>query len=301
MNITENDDNHYNKNIVWGDYIITNYLGVILCSMLITSIIKQKKHDQNSVNVLIVGFLSACIMLSGTCGSQCLASLIYGSFYDGPMACWLEAFFHISSILCQFWCMAFLSLRNYSTIVSNVNVTIEKAVNVIVLLWCICLIVTFILSYVSSIYLMWGLFCFFGFTSIVIIWMIGSLVLSLIIMGYTNIYIWRTIKINEHRIRSRGLITTGDLNILVSTRFAKRAITSMFILLSCWIFAIVCVYYEYVEGKSREFSTVFLGVFGTLHSVIQPIYFFFVNPKYREFYIRKIYGDSSVSMITSSK
>jgi len=99
------------KPAIWGYYIFFNYFGVFLCGTLMFSVFRNPR--KTSVDILIGALCSGCLWMSLTCGSQCLANLVHNYFYGGDIACKLEAFFHVSAILVQFFSVAAISIRSY--------------------------------------------------------------------------------------------------------------------------------------------------------------------------------------------
>lgn len=216
---------HLNKPVIWSFYVWENYLGVILCSIVIISIILMPAKKlpispstpnfaalaavptRTSLDILIGGLCSACLWMSITCGSQCLISVIHGYFYGGPLACKLEAFFHISAILTQFFFDAAIAIRSYFVVMCHPRkvLPISWAWGIVILIWMICLGVTYSLSIVSDIYLMSaGTYCFFGFSSPGIAgWLVPGLGISLSIMVYCYVrifnHVWKSKQ--QHLVR----------------------------------------------------------------------------------------------------
>ena len=110
--------------------------------------------------MLIGGLCSGCLWMSLTCGSQCFANLLYRYFYGGHIACDLEAFFHISAILVQFFCVALIAFHLERLVVRTnfsgpaADWKPRSAAILVALVWTACIAVTYILSLWSPIYLM---------------------------------------------------------------------------------------------------------------------------------------------------
>ncbi|AYV86228.1 MAG: hypothetical protein Solumvirus2_35 [Solumvirus sp.] len=173
-----------NKTAIWSYYVAANYIGVVMCILLMITIYRNKK--KLSVDIFIMGLCSGCLWMSITCGSQCLASVISQYFFGGYINCQLEAFFHVSAILVQFFCVSLIAIRNYVNIVKRSEISLNTSILIVILIWIKCIIVTVALSKVSSIYLMTaGTYCFFGFSSPAIAyWLLPGLVLSVLTMTY---------------------------------------------------------------------------------------------------------------------
>jgi hypothetical protein len=136
-----------NKEAIWTYYVIANYSGVFLCAVLMYSVYRNPM--KTSTDILIGGLCSGCLLMSLTCGSQCLASLIYRYFYGGNIACQMEAFFHISAILVQFFSVALIAVRSYYAVVKGVNMSLRTAMWLCAGVWALCVLVTYLLSLIS--------------------------------------------------------------------------------------------------------------------------------------------------------
>lgn len=188
------------KTAAWSYYIAANYIGVALCTILMFSV--WKNHRKTSIDVLIAGLCSGCLWMSITCGSQCLVSVIHHYFYGSDIACQLEAFFHVSAILVQFFMVTTIALRSYLAVVRQYTISLSLSYGLVLSIWITCVLVTYLLSLVSPIYLMTaGTYCFFGFSSPAIAyWLLPGLVVSLLTMIICYIAIWQTFRASTKRV-----------------------------------------------------------------------------------------------------
>jgi len=179
------------KEGIWGYYVLSNYVGVFLCSILMYSVWKNPKR--NATDVIVCGLCSACLILSITCGTQCLVNVFHKRFYGGELACQIEAIAHVSSILTQFFCVAALAIRSYLVVVRKYDLPPRLAAKITAFIWVFCTVMTGLFSLVSPIYLMSnGAYCFFAFGSFAIAgWLLPGLVLALGAMTYCYYQIWR--------------------------------------------------------------------------------------------------------------
>lgn len=140
-----------------------------------------KNPVKTSLDVLIGSLCFACFWMSATCGSQCLVSLIYDYFYGGEIACQLEAFFHISAIVAQFFHVTGIAIHGKIILLTrNRPISVRHTTYIVIGIWAMCTIVTYLLSLISPIYLMGGLYCFFSFSSASIAyWLLPCLILSI--------------------------------------------------------------------------------------------------------------------------
>jgi hypothetical protein len=212
MSLNTTVDNIWNigtlhKPGIWWFYISSNYLGVILCAILIGSVYHNPK--KTSTDILIGGLCSGCLWMSLTCGTQCLLSVLHGYFYGGDLACQLEALAHVSAILVQFFCVSAIAIRSYLLVVHSYNMSKNMALIFVVIIWVICIVVTGLLSLVSPIYLMTaGTYCFFGFSSPAIRgWLVPGLLLALLVLGYCYIQIFRLTKQTSEAVASSSAVS----------------------------------------------------------------------------------------------
>jgi hypothetical protein len=261
---------------IWATYITFNYIGSYLCVLLEISI---AHHTQRTTgDIFLSGLLSGCIWMSMTCGSQCLINVIHNTFFGGPIACWLEALFHVTGILVQFFCVTYLSLRHYGVIVHRYDLTQKQAISTVLLTWFLCLIITFSLGYASEIYLVSnGTYCFYQFKSPAILgWLVPGLFISLVGMIFAYVQIWRYTRQVFERSEALGASTAP------ATRLAKKAALFVLVLLLGWIIAAITAVYEYIQGEAPEGMVTALGVMGTAHTVAVAIVYASTNQIHAE-------------------
>ena len=273
---------------IWGYYIAANYLGVILSCILLYSIIIEIRNNKNNyrknspVEIFIGGLCTGIIYMAISCGSQCLINVIANRFYGNEIACKLEALFHVSSILVQFFSAAMIAIPTLLKIGWDYNMSNRTAMAIMIFMWMSCITITVSLMIVSPIYLMAnGLYCFYEFKSPAIAgWLLPGLLLSLIVMvvSYSGIYyFYKKIGNAVNSISSSGeeeYRSNLKSIILRSTMF-------VLILLLCWGFAAITSIYELTVGKATEFLVSAVGVGGVTHSFIVPIFYAYINKPHR--------------------
>ncbi len=170
------------KTGIWAFYWVSNYLGVVLCALLIWFVIGNKKRTAS--DIFTCGLASGCLTMSLTCGTQCIVNMIGQRFVGGEIACQLEAIAHVSAILTEFFCSTCVSLWTVSMTMTNRTIDGVKALQIVIAIWILCIIVTGLASLVSPIYLMSaGLYCFFEFSSLAIAgWLVPGLIMALVAM-----------------------------------------------------------------------------------------------------------------------
>lgn len=113
-----------------------------------------RNERRTSGDVLIAGLCSACVWMSVTCGTQCLASAISQCFYGGNLACSLEAYFHVSAIVAQFLHTTAIAFRAWRMVVKQQHMTCQQALRTIAIIWTVSILGTLIAALFSPIYLM---------------------------------------------------------------------------------------------------------------------------------------------------
>jgi hypothetical protein len=196
---------------IWGFYVVSNYLGVCLCALLMWSVWRNPR--KTATDILVAGLCSGCLWMSLTCGTQCLISWVVDCFFGGALACQLEAFFHVSAILTQFFCVAAIAVRAYILVVHGYNLSLRQAGVLVGVIWFVCTVTTILLSLVSPIYLMSaGTYCFFAFGSPAIAgWLVPGLVLAIAVMVFCYVQIYRAARQNATDIRPYQAAAEPDL------------------------------------------------------------------------------------------
>lgn len=195
-----------NKTAIWALYIIFNGVGICLCSVMCASV--RKMPNKTSNDILLVVLCSGCIWMSTTCLMQCTVSVAAGYFFGGAVACTIEAFFHVSGILVQFFSVGGLSLRNYFSIVHEKELSVRAAAGCGVAIWILSVVGTVLTGIYSDYYLMSaGTYCFFGFSSYAIAeWLVPGLILAIILMtfSYISIVVKYYRLVREHDLEAGG-------------------------------------------------------------------------------------------------
>jgi len=275
---------------------------------------------RNGTDILISGLCSGCLLMSVTCGTQCLLSMIHGRFYGGDLACQIEAIAHVSSILTQFFCVAGIAIRSYLLVVRKYDLATSLALKITVSVWVVCIVLTGLFSLFSPIYLMSnGTYCFFGFSSFAIAgWLLPGLVVALGVMCVCYCRIWqefkRTTLIMEAALRilgpraedscsgeatpsTRGTSrSTASRSLTENARrdishvaVARRSALFIVILLLGWGFAAVTAIYELTVGQATEWLVTAVGVGGVSHSWWVPIMYAYTSDFHKKT-MKKLFG-----------
>src|SRR5689334_18938995 len=117
----------FDKDFLWSFYSSVNYVGAILCAVLMWSFYKSK--NRTAGDILIGGLLSGCALMSVPCATQCFLNLVSrtNTFQYGRLACQLEAMFHVSSIMVQFFCVSLIGWRSYMAVILRKEVSVRTA------------------------------------------------------------------------------------------------------------------------------------------------------------------------------
>ncbi len=274
-----------NKSGIWVYYSLSNFVGVLLCSLLIWSVYKNPKTKAS--DVFVAGLASGCLTLSLTCGGQCFVNLIAERFHGGVVACQIEAIAHISSILTEFVCVMAISICAYLANVIKYELSIIAAVRIVIAIWFTCTIVTGLASLVSNTYLMSaGTYCFFEFRSFAIAGLLlPGLVISLAVMIYCHCKIFRhfTGLLHHHmnmdeqkEQKGQVVILSGGKKFICKSdiwlqQFKWRSTIFILALLFGWIFAAIASIYELAISQAPEWLVTCVGVGGVSFSFVMPI------------------------------
>lgn len=252
--------------------MVFNFIGVWRCCRVVSKILKRALSHSihvSSADVLLCGYLAGCAWMSITCGGQCLISLIDNRFYGGDDACWIEAFFHVSGILVQFFSIAIHSCRNKYAVVDRKILSNKIALIIVLGLWIFCPLITFLLAKISGLYLVSnGTYCFYQFGSPAIaLCLIPSLVVAIVSMVYSYAKIFAHAKKVANQVREYVSMVNEDAHMIA----AKRGIIYVLVILIGWQFAGLASAYELITFEiAPEWQVTAVGVFGTLHSWMAP-------------------------------
>lgn len=266
-----------NKPIIWSTYVTLNIIGIILCILLIRYLLI--KHNKSSSDIFIIGLCSGCIWMSITCAGECLLSVINNEFYGSNLACWIEALFHVSGILVQFFNVTLLNLRNYLIIIKlKSDISINSSILIVIIVWFISVVGTIIFGIFSPIYLVSnGTYCFYEFKSLAILgWLVSMLLLSIIIMIFVAINIFIYLRKHTKNIEKFSSNNSNyDTNLHIKT--LKRNLLFICVIFIGWHMAGVSALYEYFYNTATENMVTAVGVFGTWHTVAVPLAYGYVN------------------------
>lgn len=251
-----------NKLAIGVIYVLFNFTGVVanVCLLLY---FKCKVRALTSYHIFLGSYSLACIVMSITCGIQCSLGLWNNTvFYGGDTACGIEAYFHISSILAQFFSVTAMCMRNYIETcwpihyhVKNVHAYISCTI-----IWVICITVTLSLSTVSPIYLMSnGVYCFFDFSSPAIsYWLVPSLAFCLVVMTLLYVHIFKEAK-KIFRAHAHS-VASFDASSEFAARLAIRSFSTVALVLFCWSPAAITSIYELSVGKTPQPLVTTVGI-----------------------------------------
>lgn len=269
------------KNFALGFYVIINYLGVIINTILIWSIARAR--DKSSRDIFIISLSSGCLMMSLPCATQCLFNWIStGQHYQyGSFACYMEAFFHVSAIMVQFLSIMMIAWNNYKLAVKNEIVPTHYAIAIMFVIWMTESLGTVITGTFSEAILMpAGAYCFFDFTSVIIVyWFCPTMLITLFLAAYYYICIFRLAKSSiQLKINSR----TINPNI-VTRQVALRSSIFIVTYFIGWFPAVIACIYALIHGNVTLFLDTFLAISGSLNSIWQPIAYGIYNRNLHKF------------------
>jgi len=278
-----------NKNGLWGYYSITNYIGATMCGILWLSIVSSR--NKKKTEIYIAGLCFGCITMSTSCATQCIINWISNQnrFEYGTPACTSEAYFHVSSIIYQFINEGLIAASYYNSIWNRINPPVQKK-DSMMNTYIICS-VSFIVSYLGTcligikseiILLDAGAYCFFSFTSpVMLLWLDPILVITVLCIIYKYRKIFKLAKESSNNSR------TSIRNDKIIKDLVK--IESLFImtLVVGWFSALVASIYALSnDGHISKLMDTFVGVFGSLHSILVPIVYGYHSEKLKKFLAR---------------
>jgi len=282
---------------IWAFYILSNYIGVMFCLVLIYSVYTNAKRITS--DLYIASLASGCIMMSITCGTQCMLSVIDNRFFGGDVACQFEAIAHVSSILVQFFSVTCMTITFYQSVVKKRTFSDKRILQSIAVIWITCLVITGLASLVSPIYLMSaGTYCFFGFSSFAIAgWLVPGLIVALVTMSICHVMVMRyftSILIQTmhadtsivHQLgRQKNPILTTEQDIW-REQWKWRSTRFILILLCGWGFAAITAVDELVAGRAPEWLVTAVGTGGVSFSWAVPVVHAFSCEHHRKLMIR---------------
>jgi hypothetical protein len=258
------------KNFALGFYIIVNLSGIILNFILMWSILRSR--DKTSRDMFIVGLSSGCFVMSAACSVQC--ALNYSSqdhrYQYGDVACYFEAYFHVSAIMVQFMNIMMIAWSSYTNVIHRKMISIAAATICIIMIWLIEMLGVAILSGFSKVILMTnGAYCFFDFTSVVITyWFTPIMIITLLFIIYFYYNIYNFARENNTVIKINGQDSNNE-HVIRSV--ALRSIMFIGIFFIGWFPAVITCIYAVIHGFATESLDIYLAVSGSTHSILQPI------------------------------
>lgn len=280
-----------NKEGIWAFYVATNFLGVLLCSLLIFVVLRNEKRSGS--DIFACGLASGCLTMSVTCSIQCLLNITSQRFYGGVIACKVEAIAHISAIVTEFVCVALISINMYAETSLKKKAKHSTIFAIVVIVWILCTAITCLLSIISPIYLMSaGTYCFFAFSSVAIAgWLIPVLLISLMVMLFCHYklmrYFSRMLPSNETQVFSTRTPRLTRLQDIIIQQFQWRSTLFIIALFFGWGFAIVACVFEFVQQQTSEWLVTAVGTGGVFFSVLAPLVFFATSPRAMKCFQRK--------------
>lgn len=261
------------KSYSLGFYVIVNFLGIILNFILILSIIRSR--DKTSRDIFIAGLSSGCFVMSLACAIQCLLNYSSSdhSYQHGDMACYFEAYFHVASIMVQFINIMMISWSSYKNVIKRQTISTDSSTVWMIGIWISQSLGIAILSRFSEVILMTnGAYCFFDFTSVIIVWWFTPVMLiTLLSMIYFYYKIYKLAQDSNTLIKINGQDTNATNDNRTTSRVALRSLIFVGVYFIGWFPAIITCIYAIINGYVPELLDILLGNFGSLHSVFQPI------------------------------
>jgi hypothetical protein len=283
-NSTQEEDwytSHIVKEPIWSIYVSFNFTGTFMCLALIYLISKMK--DRTTTDIFVANLCSGMAFMSTTCGSQCFANVVHGYFVGGVPFCYIEAYAHVTSIPVQFLSVAAIGLNNMVHLRSGLRhspISPHDAMKISAGIWAFCAAIVLVFSFISPIYLMQGLYCFYAFASANIVFLLICLGVGIIAMAISHYHIYQMVWKQEQTMNESG--HTSALNPEIKKGIAVRGAVFSGILLGCWITAGVATVYEYVSGSAPQEVVKTLGVTGTFHSMISPLVYAWSHKAHRQ-------------------
>lgn len=242
-------------------YTVLNYLAVPLGIFRIVSILRLDKISVT--NIFVLELMAGCLMMSIPCATIC--AMTYhnnGYFGGGAIGCQAEAFAHVSAIIIQFQSIMMIGWSNWMS-VHQQKVKRSFACKIVALQVFVAELGTATFAYISQMYLMpVGAYCFYNFTSpVILLWFSPVMLVTL---GFT-IYFYRDIYIIA---KSASKYAQSNIS---ATKAASRSSIFIAAYFFGWFPAVITAVYALIYGAPTEELDTTLAVFGSLHSVWQPL------------------------------
>ena len=272
------------KRFALGFYVVVNYLGVIINGILIWSILRAR--DKSSRDIFIVGLASGCLIMSMPCATQCLFNYISSdhSYQYGDLACYFEAYFHVTAIIVQFISIMLIAWNSYDNVINNKTIPVPTAAMILFIVWSVTAFGTILTSWYSNLILMPdGAYCFFDFKSVTIIYFfVPTMLITLILMIYFYLRIYLIANKSNTIIRINN-IETNNANI--SRKVALRSLIFVVTYFIGWFPAIIACIYDILYGYLPESLDISLAIAGSLNSIWQPVAYGIFNRNLQKFIV----------------
>ncbi len=261
---------------LWLYYSIGNYFGAMLNILLMYVLNKSYHIGMTPSKVGISGLCSGCALMSIPCATQCFINLISyiidGKTYFrfGINACFWEAFFHISAIIVQFFSIMLNGIIVYLGCVKQYIISVFWSRILLVLIWIIAEIGTYIFATHSKFGLLpSGAYCFNYFNSpMIVYWFVPLMIIALGVLLFCYISIFLKARDSDRRFLRENSES-------ISIQMAKKTSIYFFNFLFGWIFAVIACISALVTGNITETQDVLVGLFGTFHSIAVPLLYGF--------------------------
>lgn len=286
---------------MWATYSISNYLGAVMCAILVYGILSGRRK-MRSGDVFVIGLCTGCFNMSIPCATQCSINWASGTstFQHGWIACEDEAFFHVSAIMVQFLSVTAIAVRNYCAVVwsPRLDISVKMAWLILSFIWIAGEGITYALSTISEAYLMpAGAYCFFKFNSpLIYAWFMPIMLASLFVtvFCYARIYAVARQSANKVQAYTRSAApsaaaaddTTRTSSPVVTIQIAKRSIIWVLVYFVGWFPAVVACMTALQYGDVTETEDLTLAICGSLHSVWVPLTYAWFNETFHRWLSR---------------
>ncbi len=177
---------------LWLYYVLTNGVGVVLCALVMAII--YASPNKKAIDVLIAGLCRNCFLMSLNCCIECMLSMIYPGFLLNPTACWVEAYFHVSTIVSQFVSNGLIAYRYKLAFIDHKKeMSVRSAFALDYVALGLCFGITALIGNYSEWYLLPAMtFCFYSFSSPAIkYWFVPVLLIITVFTIYVYIRIYK--------------------------------------------------------------------------------------------------------------
>lgn len=210
--------------------------------------------------------------MSAPCATQCLLNFMARdqSYQFGSIACYFEAYFHVSAIIVQFMSIMAIAWSSYQSVINNKSLAIGTATIYLIIIWLIAMVgVALSGLYSQALVMPNGAYCFFDFTSPTIVYFFSPvMILTLIATIYFYVQIYRIANITDTIIRINGRATD---EFKKARRVAMRSMIFVILYFVGWFPAVIACFYKVIHGYLPEGLDVALAIAGSLNSLWQAL------------------------------